>query len=330
MSNKYKTAMDKITLSDEMKKKIMAAAAEKPDNENQKKIKRFPFGHAMSLAACIVLVLIAAFAGGELYDTGLTPGNDITVPVPSETEHPFTDDNKDKSIDDSNNNINDSSIQPDIDSKKEDSMAAGRASVSKSNPEASAKAPVPPAATNEPTQNDDTSLMPNDGNIPEDNPDDMLQSRPPAAENNDPSYDELEQAPPDGGGSMGGNPFEELSIADIEKKLGYKIKTPSYMPDGYTVDETALMFDTMVQITYTSKEDTIYYRTEKCSEDISGDYNVYQDVKTEDIGGREVTVKGDGTSANTAVWQDEEEAYSVYSQNGIAKEEIKKIVEGVK
>ena len=164
MSNKYKTAMDKITLSDEMKKKIMAAAAEKPDNENQKKIKRFPFGHAMSLAACIALALIAAFAGGELYDTGLTPGNDITVPAPSETEHPFTDDNKDKSIDDSNNNINDSSIQPDIDSKKEDSMAAGRASVSKSNPEASAKAPVPPAATNEPTQNGDTSLMPNDGN----------------------------------------------------------------------------------------------------------------------------------------------------------------------
>ena len=58
MSNKYKTAMDKITLSDEMKKKIMAAAAEKPDNENQKKIKRFPFGHVMSLAACIALVLI--------------------------------------------------------------------------------------------------------------------------------------------------------------------------------------------------------------------------------------------------------------------------------
>ena len=38
LSNKYKTAMDKITLSDEMKKKIMAAAAEKPDNEKQKKI----------------------------------------------------------------------------------------------------------------------------------------------------------------------------------------------------------------------------------------------------------------------------------------------------
>ena len=330
MSNKYKTAMDKITLSDEMKKKIMAAAAEKPDNETQKKIKRFPFGHVMSLAACIALVLIVTFAGNELYNTGLTPDNEITVPVPSETERPFTDDNKDKSVDDSKNDGVDVSKQPGIDSKKENSMAAGRASVSKSNPEASVKTPVPPAAANEPMQNGNTSLMPNDGNIPEDKPDDMLQSRPPAAENNDPSDNELEQASPDGGGSMGGNPFEELSIADIEKRLGYKIKTPSYMPDGYAADETALMFDTMVQITYTSKEDTIYYRTEKCSEDISGDYNVYQDVKTEDIGGREVTVKGDGISANTAVWQEEEEAYSVYSQNGIAKEEIKKIVEGVK
>ena len=127
------------------------------------------------------------------------------------------------------------------------------------------------------------------------------------------------------------NPFIEYkTVDDAKKALSFNAKIPAKLPGGYKLTYVSTLQNEMLQLVYEKEGKEIMYRTEKGSDDISGDYNVYKDVKTEDIGGREVTVKGDGTSANTAVWQDEKEAYSVYSQNGIAKEEIKKIVEGVK
>lgn len=323
MNNKYKNAMDKITLSDEMKKKITAAAAEKINGsakESSGKIKKFPVWRMASLAACTVLVLIAAFGGNVIRDKDPISDDNIIVYVPSETEPSGTD----GSTADNNNAGIDTPVRKNADTAESGNYSA-KAAKAKITAKNSAEPSDSAAETEEPKQaeskQNDDKQMKNEG---EGAPENILQSTPPQTD------EEFEMSSPGGGGVMGGALSEELDIADIEERLGYKIKIPTYMPSGYEKNETSLMFDTMVQIIYTNDEDTICYRTEKTDGDISGDYNVYQDVKTEDIAERDVTTKGNGTDVNVAVWQEKEDSYSVSSQKGISEEEIRKIVEGVK
>ena len=119
------------------------------------------------------------------------------------------------------------------------------------------------------------------------------------------------------------------AISEIEHKLGYDIKIPHYIPDDYKTDSLSAPFDAFAEITYSTETDTLYYRTAKSSEDISGDYNNYSEIETVVINDIDVTIKGNDNLYHNASWFSDDEAFSIYSDNGIERDTIIDIVESV-
>ncbi len=127
------------------------------------------------------------------------------------------------------------------------------------------------------------------------------------------------------------NPIQNgLNKERIEAELGYSVETPSYIPDGYQQSDMALIGDNLVQVTYENESDTICYRMAKGSEDISGDFNTYDKVETVKINDIDVTLKGDDLVYYNAAWMKSGSAFSLSSDEGLAKETMIKIVENVK
>lgn len=133
------------------------------------------------------------------------------------------------------------------------------------------------------------------------------------------------------GSAFIGNPIQnDLDKEQIEAELGYSVETPSYIPDGYQQSDMALIAGHLVQVTYESESDTICYRMAKGSEDISGDFNSYDNVETVKINDADVTLKGDDSLYYNAAWVDDDASYSIRSDRGLEKEIMTAIVESVR
>ncbi len=112
------------------------------------------------------------------------------------------------------------------------------------------------------------------------------------------------------------NPVVEYdSLAAAEKAAGFSFT----VPEGVVIDEAdyaqyyySVISGDPLEVRYGTSGDEVCYMRKAAAqagvEDISGDYNVYDDVKTEDIvleDGRtaEVTLKGKDGSFYLATWQ---------------------------
>ena len=300
MNNSYKECMDKLVLSEEAKKSIIAKTAEAAKKKQRAAMQRARFIKAASgIAACFVIFCISYRAGisnpSETRVTLVPPMQGVRIEIKQE------------------NNENVSANLPNIEKKHDNvNTAAGIKTPSAEstakpvpgeNSEAAEVPPKPPVKSEEhdiPAESGSVIDVPNDGEA-------------------------------GGGPCLSGNPFADSeSIEDIEEELGYKIKTPGYMPEGYEQDSIALIGGSLVQIVYADNENTIVYRTEKTSEDISGDYNVYDDTDTIAAGDYEVTIKGSGGKYNCALWNDGENAYSIGSNEGLGRDQMQDIAAGIR
>lgn len=125
------------------------------------------------------------------------------------------------------------------------------------------------------------------------------------------------------------NPFIEYKTVDEAKKaLSFNAKIPA-MPEGYKLMYVSTLQNEMLQLVYEKDEKEIMYRTEKGSDDISGDYNVYKDVKKLNAGKTEITYRENG-EVSSAVWTDGEMAYSLYSDNVMTEKEVIDIAASVR
>lgn len=84
----------------------------------------------------------------------------------------------------------------------------------------------------------------------------------------------------------------------------------------------------LAQISYYDAEgNELTYRKSTGTEDNSGDYNVYSNEETATIHGYDVTLKGDGSLVNLAVWTDGTYAYSIYTSGGCSLEAMQAMIE---
>lgn len=123
------------------------------------------------------------------------------------------------------------------------------------------------------------------------------------------------------------NPFIPYESIDAAKKaLSFNPSVPSYMPIGYEIDEITAIEDNFLQIIYNNdKGERICYRTAKSNDDISGDYNTYDNEKKITIGDCEVTVRGN-ENISGAVWNIDDIAYSIQTDTELSEKEIKDII----
>lgn len=313
MSKKFKSAMDKIVVSDELKTRIMNAAEKKIDGKKTKNSKLFFLRYAAGYAACI-----AAFAAvmWVVNNSRLTyvpqPSPNVgtlNTPIPGETpQQPAA-----KPSPSANTNAAAGETPKPVISERTpqantNAEPQGREQNTETPPAASVGTPRPEAPA---------SAMPTEVPIPTDAP-----SLPPSGS----GQPEMSVSPADTEGPVMSGYYEyEGDLADIRKEVGYDFKIPSYMPKEYKIESASLLFGELIQIVYKGENDTVFYRTERAEEDISGDYNIYEITEN---AGEGITLKGNEGKyyLGTIIGK---ESCSVSSSEGMSRETILKIMESI-
>lgn len=91
--------------------------------------------------------------------------------------------------------------------------------------------------------------------------------------------------------------------------------------EGYSID--SIQVDNqenqkIISVTYTDGSNEIIIRKGSKTENISGDLNTYSNRQTLSENGRNVEVKGNGSTWNLALWDDSSWSYSIDSQEGLS------------
>ena len=109
---------------------------------------------------------------------------------------------------------------------------------------------------------------------------------------------------------------EQLAAA-----VGFEIEELDVLP--FEVETTAYVsyWNELAEITYTGEGQTATFRKSIGTEDNSGDYSAYSDVRELNIGALPVTLKGSGEVYTLAVWSANGYSYSINLSDGITESE---------
>ncbi len=307
MNAKYRAAMDKITLSDGRRAKIMAAASEKmAENEKKHSSKLVYIRCASAVAACLAIYAVGTSVKDSLNSNVIPPQSDIVSTANPKADFPETDEAEAV--------LPGNPQETETDAPKTTSPL-NRGAVGEVKPEVN---PPKTAEKGSVTVGETVTEPSNGENVPAaDNP-----AEPP--QGGQLPDDELAS----GGAVLAPGIEENADIDSIRKEVGYDFALPDYMPQGYTFDSASLLFGELVQIVYTDGEHKIMYRIEDCTDDISGDYNNYETVETVDMGGAAVTVREDGGKCRLAIWNDGK-AHVLWLDEGFERDEIEKIIKSI-
>lgn len=302
MSSKYKNELDKITVSDELKSRITAAAESRIAEKSSKPIysAAFYIRTVAGVAACAAVI----FAGVLSYRTFISqndnPHNsDEPKLVASEGNKTNTEKTDDKEPAPSRDNI--------IAERQPESVTPEKNITNNIEQKPDAESRQPENDTKV-TENNPTSDGSRNDIVP--NPDDSLEMS--------------------GGVMSPGFDSDSMTVDEICDSLGYRIAVLNYLPDGYEQVSASLMFGSLVQIEYSGNDDTLVYRTEKTNDDVSGDYNEYEYTETHRIQNADVTLKGTGKGFCLAVWNANGSSYSLSSESAIDRDVMIKIIENIK
>ena len=128
-----------------------------------------------------------------------------------------------------------------------------------------------------------------------------------------------------------GNPYAEYdTLEEAENTIGFEISVPdSY--GGYTEPYYAVIEGKILEVQYYNGDDRgMVIRKSSGSEDISGDFNEFDNITETDVNGSTVTIKGSGDEFSLALWVSGDYSYSVSVSSGISENALKEIIEKIK
>lgn len=115
---------------------------------------------------------------------------------------------------------------------------------------------------------------------------------------------------------------EYHSANELSKAVGFTVKEIQNIPfEVETVQYTAYWKE-LAEIRSIGRNNTLVFRMAARSEDVSGDYSVYTDIKNVTVNGTLVTLKGDASKYKIAVWQAEGYSYSVQFTEAVSEQEM--------
>lgn len=123
-----------------------------------------------------------------------------------------------------------------------------------------------------------------------------------------------------------GSPLEECeNMEQAEAVAGFAFNVPGKAED-YDMKEITVISKEIIQVTY---GEDLNIRKAEGTEDISGDYNIYENTEIREADGRNITFSGNNGKIMKAVWTDNGYTYSITTSNGIDLEKIINIAEQV-
>lgn len=141
------------------------------------------------------------------------------------------------------------------------------------------------------------------------------------------STDNKENNISDGESTQIPNPIVEYkTLEEVQKVVGFDFKVPEEVK-GFETKNISVISNELIQVIYSNDNNEVCVRKAKGSDDISGDYNVYKNIKTEKINGCDVTLRGENNKIGSAVWTKGEYTYSVYTDGeGLDIDTVKNII----
>ena len=131
------------------------------------------------------------------------------------------------------------------------------------------------------------------------------------------------------------NPWTDCASKEEAAQLaGFDLTAPDAISGAggksYRV-MTAEDAETISEIDYASGEDrAAYVRKAAGAEDISGDYNVYEEEQTVEAGSASVTLKGNDGLVYLAVWTDGGYSYALNVTAGLSQSEMTALVSEIR
>lgn len=113
---------------------------------------------------------------------------------------------------------------------------------------------------------------------------------------------------------------EAASREELSALVGFEVAEDPALP--FQVDEVryCAIGGELAQVSYAGPGGAAVYRQSPGSQDVSGDYNDYEDVIQAPVGGRTVTLKGSGGSYVLALWTDGASSFSLRLDPGAPEE----------
>lgn len=119
------------------------------------------------------------------------------------------------------------------------------------------------------------------------------------------------------GSALAINGLEEVnSLEELSQALGFLVPEIKNIP--FEVKNTVYTngWNEFAQIVYQGEHDEIMFRKARGADDISGDFNTYEDEKTVAIKDASVTLKGENGNYSLAAWQQDGFTYSLSLKPG--------------
>ena len=125
------------------------------------------------------------------------------------------------------------------------------------------------------------------------------------------------------------NAQEYGSVQELAAAEGFSIPELSSIPFEVVDTSYTLIENELAEVRYTGNSDAerVIFRKAPGTEDISGDYTVYDAVESAQIAGADVTLKGDGSLIFLACWTDGQYSYSIGVDCGCSKEEMDAMIQ---
>lgn len=126
------------------------------------------------------------------------------------------------------------------------------------------------------------------------------------------------------------NPWIDCtSLEEAGKLAGFSFTTPDAL-EGYPEKYIAAIENEIAEVIFSNEDGAeVCLRKGVGTDDISGDYNVYETTETRTIDGKTVTCKGNDGLVSNAIWTDGTYAYSIMSTVGMTAEQLSTFVQSL-
>ena len=124
--------------------------------------------------------------------------------------------------------------------------------------------------------------------------------------------------------------MEVDTLEELSETVGFEVTELTNLPfQTEEVIYTAYWKD-LAEITYSGEGQTAVYRKGIGAEDVSGDYNNYENETVISVNDTTITLKGNGEGYTLAIWTDGDYAYSLTLSDGATDAEWQAIfAEGI-
>lgn len=122
---------------------------------------------------------------------------------------------------------------------------------------------------------------------------------------------------------------EHFSAKELSSNVGYEVKEVKNIPFKVEKITYVSYWGKMSEITYSGENNVLVFRMATSDEDVSGNYDKYNDIKNSRTGSYNVTIKGNNGLYNLAIWQFKHFSYSLQIDQAITESELLNIVQSV-